>query len=198
MIPIPDVRFDESGLLPAVIQHALTGEVLTVAYMNEESLRRTCATGETWLWSRSRRELWHKGATSGNTQAVVAVVPDCDADAVVVRVHPRGPACHLGTRACFAGAAPMLLALEDRLRERAVEKPDGSYTAALLADENKRLKKLGEEATELALACVKGSDDEVAGEAADVLYHVMVALLGRGLSLTDAVAVLDARHTADR
>lgn len=194
MIALPEVRFDADGLVPVVLQDALTGEVLTLAYANAEALRRTAETGQTWLWSRSRRELWHKGATSGNTQRVVQIAADCDADALVYRILPDGPACHTGARACWEGVAPTLLALDDTIASRGAEKPDGSYTAKLLADENKRLKKLGEEATELALACARGPDAEVANEAADVLYHVLVALRGRGLGLRDVLAVLESRR----
>jgi phosphoribosyl-AMP cyclohydrolase / phosphoribosyl-ATP pyrophosphohydrolase len=190
---IDDVRFDAQGLVPAVLQDADSGEVLTVAYMNAESLRRTVTTRQTWLWSRSRGELWHKGATSGHTQEVVRVALDCDHDAVIVTVRPRGPACHTGARSCFGATAPTLFALHDRLAERQASAPSGSYTQKLLGDVNLRLKKLGEEATELALACIGGADTDVLDEAADVLYHTMVAVLARGLSLRDVARVLARR-----
>lgn len=193
MLEIPEVQFDERGLVPVILQHAETGEVLTLAYMNAESLARTCSTGETWLWSRSRQELWHKGATSGNTQEVVSLHPDCDRDALVVRVRPRGPACHLGSRSCFPGAAPTLLALDDTLRQRDAERPAGSWTTRLLEDENLRLKKIGEEATEVVLALATRDDEGVADEAADLVYHLLVALRGRGLGVGDVLAVLQAR-----
>ena len=182
-------RFDAQGLLPTVIIHAANGEVLTLAYMNDESLRRTLATGETWLFSRSRQELWHKGATSGHTQRVLSVVLDCDSDAAVVRVLPHGPACHLGTRSCFTADAASasgssLVVLDDVLAQRAQQRPAGSYTTQLLADDNKRMKKLGEEIVELVRALHVASDDGVVEEAADVIFHVAVALRARGIPLS--------------
>jgi imidazoleglycerol phosphate synthase cyclase subunit/phosphoribosyl-ATP pyrophosphohydrolase len=192
-------RFDAQGLLPAVIVDADSGEVLTLAYMNAESWARTRRSGETWLWSRSRGELWHKGATSGHTQQVVSLALDCDADAVVVRVRPNGPACHEGWRSCFAPppspsrAGGALVALDDVLASRAATRPAGSYTTTLLSDENKREKKLGEELVELLRALHKGSDDEVVDEAADLLFHVAVALRARGLSLQRVMEKVGAR-----
>jgi imidazoleglycerol phosphate synthase cyclase subunit/phosphoribosyl-ATP pyrophosphohydrolase len=187
-------RFDATGLLPAVIVDAVTGEVLTVAYMNEEAWRRTRETGETWLWSRSRNALWHKGETSGHTQRVVSLTLDCDADAVVVRVHPHGPACHQGTRSCFQGpAGGALVRLDDVLADRAARRPTGSYTAKLLADDNARIKKLGEELAELLRALHVGDDAACAAEAADLVYHVAVALRARGVPLARVLAALAAR-----
>lgn len=195
MIAMPEgVRYDAKGLVPVVIQDADSGEVLTLAWMNAESLALTVQTGETWLWSRSRAELWHKGATSGNTQQVVALGLDCDGDALVARVRPRGPACHEGTRSCFAGVAPPLRALEDRLAQRAAERPAGSYAVRLLDDPNLRFKKLGEEAVEVVLAATGGSDADLAGEAADLVFHLIVVLRARGLGWDDVVRVLAARH----
>ncbi len=187
------VQFDEKGLVPVILQHADSGEILTLAWGNAESLTRTAASGETWLYSRSRSELWHKGATSGHTQTVLTMATDCDRDAVVYSVRPAGPACHTGARSCFEGIAPTLRALSDRLEARAATSPEGSYTSRLLSSQNLRLKKLGEEATELALACAIGDDEEVAGESADLLYHMMVALLARGLSLDEVARVLRQR-----
>jgi phosphoribosyl-ATP pyrophosphohydrolase/phosphoribosyl-AMP cyclohydrolase len=198
--PGPDVRFDERGLVPCVIQDWRSGEVLTLAYMNAEALRRTIQTGEMHLFSRSRNELWHKGATSGNTQAVKALRYDCDADAILALVEPTGPACHTGERTCFftgdLTAAPheALPGLERTLLQRASERPEGSYTAALLADPRRIGEKVQEEAEEVARAAREESDERVAEEAADVLYHLAVLLRSRGLSLSDAEEVLVGRR----
>lgn len=189
-----DVRFDERGLVPAVVQDARTREVLTLAYMNEESLRRTLVEGETWFWSRSRGELWHKGATSGNTQRVVELRTDCDSDALVVLVEPRGPACHTGATSCFgseAGAveANLGVALEEVYRvvsERRREMPEGSYTTYLFEKGlNKILKKVGEESAETIIAAKDGDEEALKAETADLLYHLVVMLVERGLSLED-------------
>ena len=196
-----DVRFDEQGLVPCVIQDWGSGEVLTLAYMNAEALERTRETGELHLWSRSRGELWRKGATSGNTQAVKALRLDCDGDAVLALVEPAGPACHTGERTCFHNGeleppAPheALPGLERTLQQRAEERPAGSYTAALLADPRKLGGKVQEEAEEVARAACEESDERVAEEAADVLYHLAVLLRGRGLTLADAEEVLLGRR----
>ena len=195
-----EVRFDDRGLVPCVIQDWRTGEVLTLAYMNEEAMARTRETGELHLWSRSRAELWHKGATSGNTQAVKALRYDCDADAVLALVVPAGPACHTGERTCFftgdLAAAPheALPGLERTLQQRAQERPEGSYTAELLADPPRIGEKVQEEAEEVVRAAREESDERVAEEAADVLYHLTVLLTSRGLSLADAEEVLVARR----
>jgi phosphoribosyl-ATP pyrophosphohydrolase/phosphoribosyl-AMP cyclohydrolase len=196
-----DVAFDERGLVPCVVQDWHTGEVLTLAYMNAEALARTRSTGEMHFWSRSRQELWQKGATSGNTQALKAIRYDCDGDALVALVEPAGPACHTGERTCFhrgelKPAAPYeaLPALERTVAERALVKPDGSYTAELLSDPARIGEKVEEEAEEVARAAREESDERVAEEAADVLYHLVVLLRGRGLSLEDAGRVLDGRR----
>jgi phosphoribosyl-ATP pyrophosphohydrolase/phosphoribosyl-AMP cyclohydrolase len=195
-----DVRFDDRGLVPCVIQDWRSGEVLTLAYMNAEALRLSRETGELHLYSRSRDELWHKGATSGNTQAVKALRYDCDQDAVLALVEPRGPACHTGERTCFHhgddSAAPheALPGLERTLTRRATEKPEGSYTTALLADPPRIGEKVQEEAEEVARAAREESDERVAEEAADVLYHLAVLLKSRGLSLADAEEVLVGRR----
>jgi phosphoribosyl-AMP cyclohydrolase / phosphoribosyl-ATP pyrophosphohydrolase len=195
------IAFDPQGLVPCVIQDWRSGEVLTLAYMNEEALERTRATGELHLWSRSRQELWHKGATSGNTQAVRALRVDCDADTVLAIVEPAGPACHTGERTCFhrgdlEPAAPheVLPALERVLADRAAARPEGSYTAALLADPRLIGEKVQEEAEEVARAAREESDERVAEEAADVLYHLSVLLRSRGLDLAAVEAVLDGRR----
>jgi phosphoribosyl-AMP cyclohydrolase / phosphoribosyl-ATP pyrophosphohydrolase len=184
--------FDRAGgLLPVVTQHALTGEVLMLAYTNRAALERTLAEQVMWYWSRSRAALWRKGETSGNVQRVVSLHPDCDADALLARVLPAGPSCHTGAWSCF-DAAPTLRALADVITAR-VEKPEG-YTGRLLADANLRLKKLGEEAVELALSCQRQDSAAVAEEAADLLYHVLVACRGAGVKLEDVLAVLEERR----
>ena len=195
------IAYDERGLDPCVIQDARTGEVLTLAYMNAEALERTRETGELHLWSRSRNELWRKGATSGNTQAVRALRYDCDADAVLALVDPAGPACHTGERTCFHNGdlAPAdheaLPALERTIAERAAAGDRSrSYTAKLLADPAVTGEKVQEEAEEVVRAAREESDERVAEEAADVLYHLTVLLRTRGLELADAEKVLLARR----
>ena len=195
-----DVRFDDRGLVPCVIQDWRSGEVLTLAYMNSEALDLSRSTGELHLWSRSRDELWRKGATSGNTQAVKALRYDCDADAVLALVEPAGPACHTGARTCFHNGeldtAPheVLPGLERTLDDRARERPEGSYTVTLLDDPPHIGEKVQEEAEEVARAAREESDERVAEEAADVLYHLAVLLKSRGLSLADAEEVLVERR----
>ncbi len=195
------VAFDERGLVPCVVQDWLTGEVLTLAYMNAESLRLTRETGEVYFFSRSRQELWHKGATSGHTQALKSIRYDCDGDALLALVEPSGPACHTGERTCFhrgelEPAAPheALPTLERTITERARVLPEGSYTATLLADPQRIGAKVQEEAEEVARAAREESDERLSEEAADVIYHLAVLLRGRGLSLADAERVLDGRR----
>jgi phosphoribosyl-ATP pyrophosphohydrolase/phosphoribosyl-AMP cyclohydrolase len=196
-----DIRFDERGLVPCIVQDWRSGEILTLAYMNEEALRKTRETGEMHFWSRSRDELWHKGATSGNTQQLKALRVDCDGDALLALVEPAGPACHTGERTCFHNGeldppAPheALPALERVLAQRDRDRPDGSYTARLLADPPKIGAKVREEADEVARAAQEEPDDRVAEEAADVLYHLDVLLRSRGLELADAEEVLNGRR----
>lgn len=196
-----EIAFDERGLVPVVIQDWTTGEVLTLAYANAEALERTRATGELHLWSRSRGELWHKGATSGNTQKVRALRVDCDGDALLALVEPAGPACHTGERTCFFTGeleppAPheALPALERTLRDRAATRPEGSYTVTLLDDPPLIGAKVQEEAEEVARAAREESDDRVDNEAADVLYHLTVLLHSRGRELADAERVLMERR----
>jgi phosphoribosyl-ATP pyrophosphohydrolase/phosphoribosyl-AMP cyclohydrolase len=194
------IAYDERGLVPCVIQDWRTGEVLTLAYMNAEAYEATRASGELHLWSRSREELWRKGATSGNTQAVRALRYDCDADAVLALVEPAGPACHTGERTCFhrGDRDPVpheaLPGLERTIAARAAERPEGSYTAALLADPAHAGEKVTEEAEEVVRAAREESGERVAEEAADVLYHLAVLLHSRGLALADAEKVLLARR----
>jgi phosphoribosyl-AMP cyclohydrolase / phosphoribosyl-ATP pyrophosphohydrolase len=195
------IAYDEQGLVPCVIQDWHSGEVLTLAYMNAEALAATRRTGELHLWSRSRDELWRKGATSGNTQAVKEIRYDCDGDALLALVEPAGPACHTGERTCFHRGeleppAPheVLPGLERTIADRATNAPEGSYTAGLLADPPLVGEKVQEEAEEVARAARDESDERVAEEAADVLYHLAVLLRARGLRLADAEEVLRGRR----
>ncbi|HXB14619.1 MAG TPA: bifunctional phosphoribosyl-AMP cyclohydrolase/phosphoribosyl-ATP diphosphatase HisIE [Solirubrobacteraceae bacterium] len=195
------VSYDEQGLVPCVVQDWGSGEVLTLAYMNAEALRRTRETGELHLWSRSRGEQWHKGGTSGNVQTLRALRLDCDGDTLLALVEPAGPACHTGERSCFhrgalEPAAPYetLPALERTLAARAGERPAGSYTVELLEDPPRIGEKVMEEAEEVTRAAREESDERVDEEAADVLYHLLVLLRSRGRSLSDAERVLDGRR----
>lgn len=195
------VVYDERGLVPCVVQDWRSGEVLMLAYMNAQALERTRATGELHLYSRSRGRAWHKGETSGNTQAVRALRLDCDGDTLLALVEPAGPACHTGERTCFhrgelTPAAPheILPALERTLRTRARERPEGSYTVALLDDQALVGAKVREEAEEVTRAAREESDERVDEEAADLLYHLLVLVHGRGRELADAERVLDGRR----
>jgi phosphoribosyl-ATP pyrophosphohydrolase/phosphoribosyl-AMP cyclohydrolase len=196
-----EIAFDERGLVPVVVQDWGTGEVLTLAYANAEAVARTRETGELHLWSRSRGELWHKGATSGHTQRVRALRLDCDGDALLALVEPNGPACHTGERTCFHHGereprAPheALPALERTLAQRAAQRPHGSYTVELLDDPPRIGAKVQEEAEEVARAAREEPDDRVDEEAADVLYHLTVLLHSRGRGLGDAEEVLNGRR----
>ena len=201
-ISVDAVKFDAQGLAPAIVQDALSGEVLMLAWMNRESLVLTLSTGKATFWSRSRGELWVKGATSGNTQTIKSIRLDCDQDAILLVVEPAGPACHTGARSCFfesvAEGPPApgetLGALERVLRERRTHPPEGSYTAKLFADEALRHKKVGEEATELVIASLRGDRKEIAHEAADLVYHALVVLQAHGMGLADIVEVLRTRE----
>ncbi|CAA9506641.1 MAG: Phosphoribosyl-AMP cyclohydrolase / Phosphoribosyl-ATP pyrophosphatase [uncultured Solirubrobacteraceae bacterium] len=196
-----EISYDDNGLVAVVIQDWTSGEVLTLAYANAEAVGKTVETGELHLWSRSRDELWHKGATSGNTQAVRALRLDCDGDALLALVEPAGPACHTGERTCFHRgdvdvAAPheALPALERTLAARQAERPEGSYTVKLLDDPPFIGEKVMEEAEEVARAAREETDDRVDEEAADVLYHLAVLLRSRGRTLADAAEVLHGRR----
>jgi phosphoribosyl-AMP cyclohydrolase / phosphoribosyl-ATP pyrophosphohydrolase len=214
--PMDAVRFDERGLVPCVMQDWTTGEVLTLAYMNAEALRRTLETGEMHLYSRSRDELWHKGATSGNVQRVRQIRYDCDGDALVALVEPTGPACHTGQRSCFyrdlsGSADPAVDAapaegepapaaheaealLERTLTDRRDRRPEGSYTVELLSSPERIGEKIREEADEVATAAAEESDERVAEEAADVLYHLQVLLLSRGVPIASVLETLNGRR----
>src|SRR5437773_9979613 len=216
-VPIEEIKFDERGLVPAIVQDANTRQVLTLAYMNAESLKKTVETNETWFWSRSRSSLWHKGETSGNTQRVVAVLVDCDGDALNVLVVPNGPACHTGAQSCFfneiqevgpeeddagqdrgpqAGSplgvvdpgnlGEVLNSLYALVESRRRERPEGAYTTYLFDQGlDKILKKVGEESAETIIAAKNDSRSALAKESSDLLYHLVVLLVERGLSLED-------------
>ncbi len=194
------IAYDEQGLVPVVVQDWSSGEVLTLAYANAEAVARTRETGELHLWSRSRDALWHKGATSGNTQAVKALRVDCDGDALLALVEPAGPACHTGERTCFftgeLAQAPheALPALERTVEQRAAERPAGSYVVQLLGDPALAGAKVREEAEEVVRAVREESDARVDEEAADVLFHLTVLLHGRGHSLAGPESVLRDRR----
>jgi phosphoribosyl-ATP pyrophosphohydrolase/phosphoribosyl-AMP cyclohydrolase len=201
---VDDVRFDDHGLVTAVIQDAASGRVLTVAYMNRDALERTLDEGQTWLWSRSRQELWHKGATSGNIQHVRGIVADCDHDALLVLVDPEGPACHTGARACFftiiggeqaepfAALADLAATVADRAADADAEH---SYTASLLARGIDTVcKKVGEEATEVVLAAKGQEREQVIYESADLLYHLTVLWQAAGVTPTEVAAELARRQ----
>ena len=178
----------DPDLTPAIVQDADDGRVLMLAWMDDEALRRTRESGEAWFWSRSRKELWHKGATSGNTLAVEEIRDDCDGDTILLRVRPAGPACHTGSRSCFA---PWLWR---RVAERARERPEGSYVASLLQDGTAAAaRKVGEEGVEAALAGVTESDERLVEELADLWFHSYVLLAARGLDPDDVEAELRRR-----
>lgn len=203
------IKFDEKGLIPAIVQDAITGEVLTLAYMNEESLLLSMEKGETWFFSRSRNELWHKGETSGNTQTITEIKYDCDQDALIVKVNPSGPACHTGTTSCFTETlfengniaaqvkpdANFLLELENLIGTRKETMPEGSYTTYLFEKGvDKILKKVGEEAAEVIIAAKNRDHDELSLESADLLYHLFVLLQEQELPFADVLTVLQQRH----
>jgi phosphoribosyl-ATP pyrophosphohydrolase/phosphoribosyl-AMP cyclohydrolase len=203
-----DLTFDGAGLIPAVVQDERTGQVLMLGYMNAESLDATQRTGRVTFWSRSRDELWEKGATSGNTLRLVAIDVDCDGDALLVRADPTGPTCHTGASSCFDDSTRQgfaaLEGLWDVITSRVTQRPEGSYTAALLAEGPEGPgRKLVEEATEVLLAMKDhangiGAEDRIAEEAADLVYHLLVALAERGVRATAVVDVLRSRANAAR
>ena len=194
----------QGGLVPQVAQDARTGEVLMLGYANEEAARQTLATGQLWFWSRQRQRLWRKGETSGNSHQLVTLHTDCDADALLALVIPAGPTCHTGSWSCFE-APPTMARLGHVLSERAAgvagtaeaaeaaEAEGTSYTVRLLQDENLRLKKLGEEAVELALACTAGDAERAAEEAGDLIYHALVACQALGVGAERVLEALGAR-----
>ncbi len=210
-ISIKDIKFDKDGLVPAIVQDANTLQVLTLAYMNAESLKRTNESGETWFWSRSRSSLWHKGETSGNKQRVVDVSVDCDQDAIRILVEPAGPACHTGAQSCFhnelqdapagdkregsADLGPVLNDLYALVESRKRERPAGSYSSYLFNEGlDKILKKVGEESAETIIAAKNKDSEAVVREASDLLYHLIVLLVECGLTLDHVGAELSARR----
>ena len=206
---INELKFDEKGLIPAIVQDAFTKEVLTLAYMNKESLQKTVESGETWFYSRSRQELWNKGATSGNSQAVVEIKYDCDQDALVVLVSPKGPACHNGTTSCFVESIyqnkeeipadvtnyQILANLENVIADRESNRPEGAYTTYLFEKGvDKILKKVGEEAAEVIIAAKNRDAEELKWEASDLIYHLFVLLREQNLPFSEILKVLETRH----
>lgn len=217
---IEHIRWDEAGLVPAIIQDADNKQVLMMAYMNRESLRLTLENGETWFWSRSRQELWHKGATSGNIQTVVSLDYDCDGDTLLVQVNPKGPACHTGETSCFfneitVDGQPSLSGIEDTaalsdrfavlaeleeiIAKREIERPEGAYTTYLFdKGVDKILKKVGEEASETIIAAKNRDNEELRLEVSDLIYHLLVLLQERKLPLDDILDELSRRHERPR
>ena len=207
MIKPEDLKWNEDGLVPAVVQDTATGEVLTLAYISLESLARTLELGETVFYSRSRQALWHKGDTSGNVQQVASLAADCDGDAVLIRVRPLGPACHTGARSCFFEAVEgfetrsqeslggILAEIEEVIARRKAERPEGSYTVKLMDRGRSRiLQKVGEEAVETVIAGMDGNRAQFVSEAADLLFHLLVALQDAGASTEDLARELRARR----
>lgn len=194
------VNFGSDGLIPAIVRDSRTGEVLTLAYMNEEALRLTEESGESWFWSRSRQELWHKGATSGNRQKVVAIRTDCDQDSIVLDVEPLGPACHTGATSCFGEVPRSTSHLEvaqliELLKLRNVERPEGSYSTYLFQEGlDKILKKVGEEATEVVIAAKNGERERIVSEIADLVFHLSVLMVEKGLDPSEVNAELEGRR----
>ncbi|MED1784152.1 bifunctional phosphoribosyl-AMP cyclohydrolase/phosphoribosyl-ATP diphosphatase HisIE [Brevibacillus fortis] len=206
---VEKLRFDEKGLIPVIVQDAGSNIILTLAYMNEESLQKSLATKETWFWSRSRQRLWHKGETSGHTQRIVSMRYDCDGDALVVMVEPSGPACHTGAYSCFstdvlpqtdgepvhADRFAILSELEELIAAREAERPEGSYTTYLFEKGvDKILKKVGEEAAEVIIAAKNRNREELRYEASDLIFHLMVLLREQNLPLAEVLKELQRRR----
>jgi phosphoribosyl-ATP pyrophosphohydrolase/phosphoribosyl-AMP cyclohydrolase len=207
------LKWDAAGLIPAVVQDYSSKEVLMLAYMNRESLQLSVESGETWFWSRSRQELWHKGATSGHTQRIVSMQYDCDGDTLLVRVDQQGPACHTGKYSCFfndiptseqAGASreasesdrfAVLSMLDATIAERYAERPEGAYTTYLFEKGlDKILKKIGEESAEVLIAAKNNDREELRAEAGDLIYHLMVLLRQQNMPIDEVLQVLENRH----
>ena len=206
------LKFDDHGLIPAIVQDAATGRVLTLAYMNRETVKLSLKERQTWFWSRSRQKMWHKGETSGNTQQILRADADCDGDALLVTVHPQGPACHTGKESCFfndvfatefrpsfgpLGEGRFLATLErlvEVIKARKVEMPEGSYTTYLFSKGlDKILKKIGEESAETIIAAKNQSKSELTLESADLLYHLLVLFVNEGLEVESVLAELEKR-----
>jgi len=206
VIDINDIKFDEKGLVPAIVQDYYTNEVLTLAYMNKESLDISIKEERTCFWSRSRKELWRKGETSGNTQKIVSITADCDQDALVVKVIKKGPACHLGNESCFSfplfdkgnSESFKIEELYNLLLDRKEKMPKDSYTTYLFQKgKEKILKKVGEESTEVVIGAMKDDKEETVYEIADLCYHIMVLMVNEGISLDDVKSELASRHIID-
>lgn len=203
-----NVKYDENGLVPVILQDATTKQVLTLAYANEEAVKRTIDTKETWLYSRSRKELWNKGATSGNTQRVQSVQIDCDGDSLIYEVIPNGPACHTGETSCFhetlagertASASDMITELSALIKQRETDMPEGAYTTYLFEEGvDKICKKVGEEAAEVIIAAKNRDARELATESADLLYHLLVLLQEQKVDFKEVTGVLEERHAAKK
>lgn len=207
------LKWDAAGLIPAVVQDYSSKEVLMLAYMNAESLRLSIESGETWYWSRSREQLWHKGATSGHTQRIISMDYDCDGDTLLVRVQQQGPACHTGKYSCFFNNIPtaeqaqlpeqvsevnrfnVLSKLDATIAARYAERPEGAYTTYLFEKGlDKILKKIGEESTEVVIAAKNNDREELSAEAGDLIYHLMVLLRQQEMPIDEVLRVLEARH----
>lgn len=212
---LSQIKWDEAGLVPAIVQDAQSKEVLMLAYMNKESVKLSTESGVTWFWSRSRKELWNKGATSGHTQQIVSMSYDCDGDTLLVKVQQKGPACHTGRYSCFYNAIEVngqatdasqaieptsdrfttFGNLESVIAERYAERPEGSYTTYLFEKGvDKILKKIGEEASEVIIAAKNQDNDELRSEVGDLFFHLMVLLRERGLPIDDVMDELNNRH----
>lgn len=193
------IKYNEQGLVPAILQEQRTGKVLMMAWMNREALDKTIETQEAWFWSRSRRELWHKGGTSGNVQRVLSIGLDCDGDTLLVMVDPQGPACHTGSWSCFENSdamAPQILEqLYERILDRQKTMPEGAYTTYLFTKGvDKILKKVGEETSEVIIAAKNRDPKELVAETADLVYHMMVLLAEQGVTLGDVAEELNNRY----
>jgi|SRR5690625_1161012 len=204
---IEDVTFDENGLIPAIVQDQTTGNVLMLAYMNEEALRKTMETKETWFYSRSRQALWNKGETSGNKQRVISVKLDCDNDTVLVSVKPLGPACHTGAESCFFNdvvteetpSRDVIHTLVETIEDRRNNPVDGSYTTYLFNEGiDKVLKKVGEEASEVIIGAKNNDKEEIKWEVADLVYHTLVLMNMTGVSIDDIKQTLYERHVGKK
>lgn len=205
---VDEIQFDVNGLVPAIVQDWKTKEVLTLAYMNKESIQKSIESGETWFYSRSRQKLWHKGETSGHIQKIIDMKLDCDQDAILLFVAPQGPACHTGTTSCFVESDKIkqmsidsiqtyeiLNTLEKVIEERDEQRPEGAYTTYLFEKGiDKILKKVGEEAAEVIIAAKNRSEEELKWEAADLIYHLFVLLREQRLSFSKVLNVLEKRH----
>lgn len=208
MLDLSNIKFDQNGLVPAVVQDDRTGQVLTLAYMNRESLEISIREKATCFWSRSRQELWRKGETSGNTQRIVSITADCDADALVVRVIPAGPACHTGQESCFfqpvlaaedSGGEFSVDGLYELIEGRKTEQKEGSYTTYLFQKgDDKILKKVGEECTEVVIAAKNDDNAELTYEIADLCYHTLVLMVQKGITPETIRRELASRHVVDK